>query len=61
MRTFRNTNFTRRDYEATNIVACVAETAPETPDNRWQPADDAVLVGLTQLWIERGVRYYGYL
>jgi hypothetical protein len=28
MKTFKNTKFTRRDYEATNVVACQAETAP---------------------------------
>lgn len=61
MQTFKNRNFTKRDYEATNIVACVAETAPETPDNRWEPTDDAILAKLTPLWIEAGVRFYGYL
>ena len=61
MTVFKNKNFTKRDYEATNIVACVAEAAPQTSDNRWQPADEAALNGLTQLWIENGVRFYGYL
>lgn len=61
MTTFRNKNFVKRDYECTNVVACVADTAPETPDDRWVETDDSILAGLTQLWIERGVRYFGYM
>lgn len=56
--TFKNKNFTKRNYECTNVVACVAETAPNA---NYVPADDSILEGLTQLWIEGGVRYYGYL
>lgn len=58
MQTFKNKHFTKRDYECSNIVACVAETAP---DDNYVPADATVLEGLTQLWIQSGVRYYGYL
>lgn len=61
MNTFKNKNFTKRDYECTNIVACVSETAPETPDNRWQPAPDAILTGLNKLWTISGVQYFGHL
>lgn len=60
--TFRNTHYTQRDYEATNIVACVAQTAPGP---QWEAADESILAPLTQLWIEtvsgQDVRYYGYL
>lgn len=58
MKTFKNANFTKRDYECTNIIACVAEKAPE---GNWIECDDSVLQSLTQLWIERGVAFYGYL
>lgn len=58
METFKNVNFTKRNYECTNIVACVAEQAPNA---NYAPADEAILENLTQLWIENGVRYYGYL
>lgn len=61
MATFKNKNFTKRDYEATNIVACVADEAPASPDGRWVAADDSVIAGLTQLWIQCGVRYYGHM
>jgi hypothetical protein len=58
MKTFKNVKFVKRDYEATNIVACQAESAP---NENWIECDEAVLAKLTQLWIENGVRYFGYL
>jgi len=58
---YRNKYFTKRDYETTNIVACVADEVPPSNDGRWVPADESILTGLTQLWIERGVRFYGWL
>jgi hypothetical protein len=59
MQAYINTKFKKRDYEATNIVACMAEAAP-TPD--WVPSDRSeTLKGLTYLWTEAGVQYYGYL
>lgn len=61
MTTYRNRYFVKRDYECTNLVACVAETAPQTPDNQWIEDDDCILEGLTQLYIQNGVRFYGWL
>ena len=58
MTTFKNTNFKKRDYECTNIVACKAEKAPGA---NWGECEGLTLNGLTQLWIENGVTYYGYL
>lgn len=57
--TFRDRHFTKRNYECTNVVACQAEEAPETSDDRWVASEDA-LRGLDYLWTERGVSYYGY-
>jgi hypothetical protein len=57
-KTYRNINFARRNYECTNIVACVADAAP---GENWQECDETILRGLTQLWIEKGVRYFGWL
>jgi hypothetical protein len=59
MATYRNKNFTKRDYEATNIVACEAEKAPEGA--QWEQAPASVLHGLQQIFTVKGVRYYGYL
>ena len=54
-----NTKFVKRDYEATNIVACMAEKAP---NENWEPSNRAeTLKGLDYLWTENGVQYYGYL
>lgn len=55
---YRNKNFTKRDYECTNVVACVAETAPSA---EWIECGEEVLAGLTQIHIVAGVRYFGYL
>lgn len=58
MNVYRNKQFTKRNYECTNIVACVADQAP---GDNYEPADPSILNRLTQLWIEKGVKYYGYL
>lgn len=59
MTVFKNKFFTKRDYECTNVVACVADQNPDP--SKWEAADESTLQGLTPLWIERGVRVYGYL
>ena len=58
MTTYRNTKFTTRDYECTNIVACVSAAAPAA---FWEAADESILSGLTKLYTQAGVTYYGYL
>ncbi len=67
MPVFRNRNYTKRDYDCTNIVAC---EAPERPDFGWngQPADywepspgRLLLDGLQEIGSMKGVRFYGYL
>lgn len=59
---FKNKHFTKRDYECTNIVACVAD---ECPNENYVPADESVLVGLTKLssYSVNGIfcTFYGYL
>jgi hypothetical protein len=58
MKTYRNTKFVKRDYECTNIVACVAESAPAS---HWEQADASIISGLTKLYTQNGVAYYGHL
>ena len=58
MKTFRNTLFTKRNYECTNIVACKAEKAP---GDNWVECDESFLANLTQLWIQGGVAFFGYM
>ena len=60
---FRNKHFTTRDYETTNVVACLAENAP---NENWIPTTHEALNAMLRspvkpLWIEGGVQYYGYL
>lgn len=58
MKTFKNKNYTTRDYECTNVIACQAEVAP---NDNWIECDESILTNLKQLWIEAGVRYFGHL
>ena len=63
MNIFRNKNFTKRDYECTNVVACLADSAP---DENWIPTSHEELNAmlrspLQSLYIEKNVQYYGYL
>lgn len=57
MPTFKNKNFTKRDYECTNLVYCVADKAP---DENWIECDPSENT-LSPLWIADGVQYFGYL
>lgn len=58
MKTYRNTKFTTRNYDCTNVVACVAASAPAT---HWEIVDGSILVGLVKLYSQGGVTYYGHL
>ena len=66
MNMFRHTSWTgtkSRNYECTNIVSCLAESAP---NEHWTPTTHEELNALLRspvdlLYIEAGVQYYGYL
>lgn len=58
MNTYKNKNFTKRNYECTNVIACQGEQAP---NENYVLTDDSILKGLTPLWIENNVRYFGHL
>lgn len=58
MKTFRNTNWTRRDYESTNIIFCQSDEAPAT---YWVECDEIEIGKCQQLWIQDGVKYFGHL
>lgn len=61
---YRNVNFTERNYECTNLVACeVVDEGAKVPEG-YELGDDAFQTyarNLTSLWIEGGIRYLGYL
>ncbi len=60
MKTFKNINFTKRNYECTNIVFCQAETAP---DENWVECEEIEieLAKCDQLHKQADVRYFGYM
>ena len=57
VKTFKNKNFVKRDYEATNLVFCEATTAP---NENWIECDSSEN-RLNQLHKQNNVTYYGYL
>jgi len=60
MKTFKNKNFIKRNYECSNIVFCQSETAP---NENWVECDELELKSTScyQLWLQDGVRYFGWL
>jgi hypothetical protein len=59
---YRNKFFKKRNPEVTNIVAAVVldEAAYSIPAH-YELADESILQGLTPLWIQNRLHYYGYL
>lgn len=60
MKTFKNANFTKRNYECTNVVACVAAEAPNDGIT-WIETSEVEVSGLDRIFIRAGIQYYGYL
>ena len=60
MKTFKNKNFTKRDYEATNVVYCIAEKAPS---DEWieTSVNEIYNSKCNQLYRENDVVYFGWL
>ncbi len=58
MKTFKNKNYFKRDYECTNVIACVAEKAP---NDNYIECDAFEIEHLKKLYTENGITYYGYL
>jgi len=56
---FIHKNFTKRNYDCTNVVVCEADKAP---NEFWLPAtEDAIKPSMSMLWIENGVKYFGWM
>jgi len=60
MTTFKNKNFTKRNYECTNVVFCQAVTAP---NDNWIECNESEIkaIGCYGLYVQDGVRYFGWL
>ena len=70
MKTFKNKNFKKRDYECTNIVFCQSKEKPEltkTNSIEWIECDESEIEKMrcNQLWCKTingvNVRFFGYL
>lgn len=65
MKTFRNTSFTKRNYECTNIVMCQTDGDPKVQGDRqsiaWEETTQQIPAGMVSLYVCNGVRYFGYL
>lgn len=60
MNTYKNKKFTKRDYDTTNVVFC---QSIEPPDENWDKCHvrEIDLLRCTQLYIQAGIKYFGYL
>ena len=59
---YLNRAFKKRDYECTQIVACQPlDSGTAIIPEGYDPAPASILIGLTPLWTQGGVRYFGYL
>lgn len=58
MKTFKNQKFLLKGFQATNVIACQAESAPSAD---WIECDSADVEGLDHLYTIAGVRYFGSL
>lgn len=58
MKLFKNINFTKRDYECTNMVYCMADTPPGP---QWEEVTGTIPSSMQMLERCAGVEYYGWL
>lgn len=60
MKTFKNKNFTERDYECTNVVVMQAE---RSLDENWIEVPESIIeqMKLQKLWREGNKHFYGWL
>lgn len=57
MKTFKNKNFIKRNYDCTNIIFCQSEIAP---NDNWVECNESD-INCEQLYVENGVKYFGFL
>jgi len=68
LKVFKNKNFTKRDYECTNLVYAVGETQPEgdfwEETNDYKEFDGDIYLGksdVQHLYTSCGIQYFGYM
>ena len=59
MKTFKNSDFIKNE-DCTNIVFCQSE---KSPSDKWVECEESDIkeMNCNQLYIQAGVRYFGYL
>ena len=55
---YRNTKWTGRDYECTNVVAAISTSAPTA---NYVECDLSFIANMQQLWIEGNAAYWGWM
>ena len=61
MEVYRNTRFTKRNYECTNVAACLVYDAGSKVPEGYEPANESLISNMNPLWIEAGIQYWGWL
>lgn len=67
MKTFHNSNIKTRNYDCTNVVCCQAESielaAAVIPGADWKECSEDKIDSLKvhQLWIQGGVKLFGWM
>lgn len=63
--TFRNANFTKRNYECTNVVCCQAPSIQDakeaSPNANWIECGAEEVAKLQALWRQGSVKFFGWL
>lgn len=58
MKTFKNKNFVKRNYECTNVIFCIGK---EAPNDNWVETEESIPKNMQSLWTENGVQFYGHM
>lgn len=58
---YRNTRFTKRNYECTNVAACIPVDANAKVPEHYEVVSSDFISNMTPLWIEGGIQYWGWL
>lgn len=58
LNTYRNRNFVKRDYECTNVVYCLA---PSAPSEEWVISQDAIPASMRMLERRGDALFYGWM
>lgn len=58
---YRNTHFTKRNYDCTNIAACIPVDDEAKVPEGYEVAPAEILQKMQPLWIDGGIQFWGWL